>query len=94
MALTINVKGGTPKFDGKRLCDSCQHSLIMKTSDGKEFVDCTYQNIELTHSVVECNQYKDIKDKDQYELEQIAWILETKNGKTIGFKPPKRRGED
>ena len=93
MALTINVRGGTPKHDGKRLCDSCQNGLVAKTANGTELVQCGIFRRGIFSKIVECTDYKDMKDKDEYELEQIAWILEVKNGKTIGFQPPKRRGE-
>lgn len=93
--LTINIKGGTPKFDGKRLCDSCQHGMIMQEGNKLEiYCDLLGGRGAVNLSVTECTKYKNMKDKEEYEYNATAWILEIKNGKTIGFKPPKRRGDD
>ncbi|MCH7680640.1 hypothetical protein IID10_14955 [candidate division KSB1 bacterium] len=89
--LNINVKGGTPKHDGKRLCDSCSFGTVMESVDGKEFIYCGQVESQISRKITKCNDYKDMSDKNEYELERIAWILETKNGRVIGFKPPKRR---
>ena len=94
MALTVNVRDGTPKHDGKRLCDSCQNGFVAVTSSGKEFVFCQAIRRDIHSKITECSDYKHLKEKDEYELAPMAWILEVKNGKSIGFKPPKKRGND
>ncbi len=92
--LTINIRGGTPKHDGKRLCDTCFYGTVMESADGREMIKCSQVEERITRKIVKCSDYKNMQEKDEYELNRIAWILETKNGKNIGFKPPKKRGDD
>ena len=96
MALTINVRGGTPrKHDGRRLCDSCKHGLVSKSRGGEDIVGCNWGYLGrlrvLEMSVVECSGYRNITEKSLMELQNITWILETKAGKVVGFKPPTKK---
>lgn len=85
----------------KRLCDTCRYSHILKgPQQGQEAVLCglvpagavirTMAQV-LPYPVVECNAYSAKGAMTAWEAKQIGWVLETKNGKVIGFTAPKKR---
>lgn len=77
------------------LCYSCENSQIMKNSIGKITIQCNYQRtVKIITDVVECNVYMQKGQMQQYDAEKIAWILEKKGERVIGFKPPKSKREN
>ena len=45
--------------------------------------------MKICKPVVECSEYENKLVKSQYEMEKIAWVLLSKNGKPIGFYSPR-----
>ena len=93
--MNFNIKDGTRP--DKRLCDSCRYGHIMKgPKQGDEIAMCAYgADSQITpFPVVECNKYKRTGDMDEYEAAKIAWVIEVKAGKFMGFVPPKKRDDD
>lgn len=88
----IKVKDGTPLHGGKGLCHSCKHSHVFRAAaESDVFVRCQVsyeQNFFVTKPIVSCSEYANKLDKSEYEMKEIAWVLETKNGKPIGFISP------
>lgn len=99
--LVLKVREGT-RSDGKRLCDSCSASTIVKgAAESQEFVYCRQLPDDglVPVRVVECSKYEDKAAPSLYNMEQIAWVLVTnKSGMSIGFVSPdkwskEKRGE-
>lgn len=93
--LSFSMKGGTRPT--KNLCESCKMSKIIKgPQQGQEIITCyaVGYGANVPFPVVECNKYVDTIAQSRYDMEQIAWLVEIKNNKVIGFKSPLKRKED
>lgn len=92
MSLLLKVIEGTPIHGGKSLCFSCRESHIVQgqqMSDLTVRCDAFYQApVYIKRPVVECNQYASKASNTRGEMEKIAYILETKRGRPIGFFHP------
>lgn len=77
------------------LCGSCNDAHIRTNALGKRIVVCTAlrENELMTQPVVSCTSFSAKGTLDQHSMFQIAWTLESKEGRVIGFKPPRRPGE-
>lgn len=88
--MSIKVRGGTPYHGGNGLCHSCKFSHVFRgAADSDTTVFChfgaAFNPLRIHKPIVECSDYANKLEKDKYELEKIAWVLATKNGKPIGF---------
>lgn len=85
----FKVYDGTPKHGGKGLCHSCRYSHVYRgTAESNVHVICKANEIkpfEVEEPVADCSEYLCKTSKALWEMERIAWVLATKNGKTIGF---------
>lgn len=74
------------------LCGTCAMAHIR---EGDRFSETVIQCSEsgrsgrVTFLVRSCSDYARRNDLDKYDMEKIAWILEVKKGRFIGFRPPK-----
>jgi hypothetical protein len=78
------------------LCGTCRSAHIR---DGDRFADtqifCNEMPGERVRFLVRsCSEYARKNEQDRYEMEQIAWVLEVKKGRVIGFRPPKGQRDD
>lgn len=88
--MNIKVHDGTPVHEGKGLCNSCKHSHVYRSGAESEVtVLCTLSasgnSMRIKKPVVECSEYCNKTTKSLWDMEKIAWVLATKNGKPIGF---------
>lgn len=83
---------GATRSDGKRLCDTCRSSTIIKgAAESAEVVYCGVVSAVLPFKVVDCNDYDDKASISLRQMGQSAWVLETdKSGRKIGFVSPDR----
>lgn len=78
-----------------RLCDSCERSQIMKgCQQGQEIVWCHSLDKYLPFPISDCTSYSRKGEMSEYEAKEIGWVLESKAGKVVGFKPPKKEYQD
>jgi len=82
--MKLNFKG----FKDSSLCDRCEHGTIMKTTTGKRTVYCATLMKWVPPNIAECNEYQAKGSLSRYDMEKTAWVLEIKNGRVIGYKPP------
>ena len=78
------------------LCGSCKHSHCLRTAKGKTFIQCEMLKApanNITEPVESCSEFDEHGTMARWELEQIAWVLEVKKGKTIGFVSPAERSK-
>lgn len=75
------------------LCHKCQHSTIVTLKSGSTIYYCSDFSVRLSSPAVECSSFQE-EGKSKWEMERIAWILEVKKGKVVGFVAPnpKKRG--
>ena len=90
--IRLKVQEGT-RSNGKRLCDTCTSGVVMRGSaESEEMIYCHEMGEPVPLRVVECNRYIDRSLPTLSAMREIAWILRTeKNGRQIGFAPPKNR---
>jgi hypothetical protein len=83
----LKVLGGTRSPHARRLCDSCQTSVVTRGApDSDEEIFCTITSRRLARAVVECNRYVDRNQPSLWDMRQIAWVLDTDpRRQRIGF---------
>lgn len=65
--------------------------MIMKTTSGKRKVYCAAVMKVVPSNIDECSDYQAKGSQSKYEMEKVAWVLEVKHGRTMGFKPPEEK---
>src|SRR6267378_6772920 len=89
MGLNLKVRGGTPIHGERSLCFSCRNSQVIQgqaVSGLRVFCQAVYQEpLQMLRPVVECSDWARRTDQSKKDMEKIAWVLETKRGKPIGF---------
>lgn len=73
------------------LCDTCREGHVVIRNNGTKITWCNTRadTVRLPNDVVKCSDYNDKRFISQWELEKIAWTLQTnKSGQAIGFAPP------
>jgi hypothetical protein len=89
MGLRLKVHGGTPIHGERSLCMGCRHAQVVQgqqVSDLRVWCAVIFDNPKPMHrAVVECSDYARKTDQSRKEMEKIAWILETRKGRPIGF---------
>jgi hypothetical protein len=78
------------------LCALCAHAEIVSgDTEMQRAVGCTNlvraTQRQIRWPVRSCSGYEERGKPSQFELERIAWILEVKRGKRIGFASPLER---
>lgn len=78
------------------VCGGCENFSLMVDQRGREMAICAYHypTIRITRPLKFCTDFQAKGTQDRHEMEKTAWILEVKKGKVIGFRPPKRKGEE
>jgi hypothetical protein len=89
--MEVRVKNGTP-IHGESLCKACVHALIAHGyREGEEQVICqsTYPERLVPFRVRECTGYTEVKRQTLKQMEDIAWVLDTKGcRRRAGFVAP------
>ena len=78
------------------LCEKCKHSLITQTEDQTTDMLCTVTGTYWLprQPVTDCSDYEFRFRYATFDMERQAWLLETKDRKVVGFKPPTERKRD
>lgn len=93
----IRIRSGTPQ-GAESLCNSCYWAHIQHGfADSEEVVLCAF----LRHArlvpfkVSQCTDYHDKRIPSKREMEDIAWIIRTKDiNRAVGFASNNETGED
>lgn len=89
--MKLRILKGT-RSDNKRLCDTCRWAGILKgAAESEEYIYCRWMDHEVPLCVVECTGYDDKTIPSLGDMRAIAWTLETKDNRVIGFVSPKER---
>lgn len=91
MSLRLKVIDGTPDHS-KSLCLKCDNGAVRK---GQQVSDitihcrvCCERPMPITRPIVECTEFRERHNNTRTQMERIAWVLETKRGRPIGFFNP------
>jgi len=89
--MRVNIKSGT-RSDSQTLCPSCSHSTVVRgAAESQEIVRCGHYTIDraVPFPVVECTGYTDKNEVSLYEMQQIAWVIDTSR-RRAGFVAPEK----
>ena len=97
------VHGGTPQGN-KSLCVTCRNAKHTQGLHLQQHTLCLvthYKPMEITYPVSTCSMYDDKRMPSYYQMEQIAWVVQTRSRGPAGFAgnmndveihPPNRQG--
>jgi hypothetical protein len=72
----------------KSLCHKCDNGHIIKAIE-------IYQGDNKVHPyITECTKFQPKGNLNDYEMKKIAWLLESKHGRIVGFKPPEVKANE
>lgn len=80
------VRGGTPKA-ASSMCLSCRLAQVTRGINCEEIVICRSngQGVRVSFPVVECSMYDDKSLPPLYEMQNIAWVIKSRNRGPMGF---------
>ena len=87
--MSVYVKNGTP-LHGQPLCESCSNAHIARGyRETESLVVCRATSPEhpVRFRVRECSSYAEKQKQTLWQMEKIAWILEERAGRKMGFVP-------
>jgi hypothetical protein len=96
------VRGGTPKA-GTSLCLNCRTAHVIRGLNLQEIIFCKagHPAIQISFPVVECSVFDDKRIPSRYDMENIAWTVQSRNRGPMGFagdgklqitiEPPEKR---
>lgn len=96
MSIKIKIHQGTGRLTGDNLCRSCVNANFQVDSKGEKF-NCSANTLRMQPRgiVSSCRYYSNASLTSLDAMEGTAWILRPhKDGKTVGFMPPKPRTYD
>ena len=88
----IKVEKGTrPDID---LCQSCSFATIASGAAGSQQIKrCSELEQRVPFPVNDCSSWNEKGATSLWEMQQIAWAVEVKGDRAIGFLNPKQRRE-
>lgn len=87
--MRMKIKNETkPNID---LCRSCSYATIAEGVAGTQQVKQCTQLGRVPFPVTSCSQWEDKSATALWDLQQIAWVIEIKGGRPIGFLSPAER---
>lgn len=85
--MSDKVYRGTPKTQTS-MCLNCRNALTARGLNREEVVYCRAtgnQALRVTFPVVECSSFDDKAQPALYQMENIAWIVKSRNRGPVGF---------
>jgi hypothetical protein len=93
----IRIRPGTPR-GADSLCNSCYWAHIQRGfADSEEVVFCAFLRParSVPFKVSQCNDYNDKRIPSKQDMEDIAWIIRTKDvNRKVGFASAAEASED
>ena len=87
--MRIKVKNGTrPDVD---LCRTCRFATIVEGPANTQKIKQCSQLGRVPFPVVSCNDWEDTSATDLWDMKQIAWVVELKGTRRVGFLSPDQR---
>lgn len=93
----FRVYGGTEK-QGENLCLACDHAQVVEGARDKmifcrQLAVYAADHATIRFPVLRCTDFQNKNTPSRHDFEEIAWKLEIKGGRVIGFKAPKKEDE-
>lgn len=71
----------------KSVCVTCQYSTVLHLPGNRTRIHCNSMQRDFDYPIESCSSHTE-QGKSQYDFDKIAWVLEMKGTKIIGFVPP------
>lgn len=81
----IKVRDGTPKT-ATSLCVTCRNATIVKGTNLQQLVRCSDLERLINFPVADCTGYENKAHPRMYQLEEIAWIVQSRARGPAGFQ--------
>lgn len=78
LGIHIKVQDGTPRSDLKSLCLTCHSASIVKGRNLEYMIYCHTFERDVHFPVAECSSYSDKRQPSLYEMQKVAWNVETR----------------
>lgn len=72
------------------LCGRCTEGQILSHGGSVRRIYCTRMKQDISQIPDACSMFDDMRFESRYDFEDIGWVLETRGGSVLGFKPPKK----
>lgn len=76
------------------LCQTCRNVLRVERPYGEVLMWCQTHHamsMPMPPDVMRCSDYSDARTPSEWEMEKVAWTLNTdKSGRILGFSAPKK----
>jgi hypothetical protein len=81
------VHGGTPRGNStESMCKSCRNARVTRGVNNQELIFCMIgHGIRIHFPVTECSVYDNKGQPPLYEMQNIAWVIHSRNRGPIGF---------
>lgn len=82
------VIGGTP-IGSKSMCQTCRYAQNIRGINMQERTICvrTAPAFPITFPILTCSGYDDKRQPSLYDMEQIAWNVQSRNRGPVGYAP-------
>ncbi len=87
--MSVFVKKGTP-LHGDSLCNTCVNAHAergYRESETLVFCQATDPGHRVLFPVRECSSHAEKQKQTLWEMQKIAWILDERSGRKVGFVP-------
>jgi hypothetical protein len=88
--MSVIIRNGKPQVS-ESLCNSCQWAHIQRGfAESEEVILCAFlrQPHPVPFKVSHCTDYNDKRVPSKADMEEIAWIIRTKDvNRQVGFSP-------
>lgn len=95
--MLIKVKDGTKLSAPTSLCASCSNVTHIKgasLSEEIQFCSAVYPASQISFPVVSCTDFSRRGDTKLKDMEKVAWIVNIKGGRAVGFVTPDQFKEE
>ena len=73
----------------RTLCAGCRYGQILRFENRSEpTVYCHDMEKRIRATVASCSRYSNVRTMRDWEMEKIAFIIEKKHGRVVGFVEP------
>lgn len=74
------------------LCRTCRYATLVEGAAATQRLKrCSQLDARVPFPVANCNEWQDRRSSNLWEMQQIAWVVEVKGNRPIGFLNPEQR---
>ncbi len=78
------------KMPNLGMCNTCRNLICAVLDNGGMYARCAAFHRRLHGPVAECTEFYETSRVPLETMEKIAWTVESKGGRSIGFKKPSK----